>query len=163
MIKILWITILFLCQDTKIDNFRITYQKANTNNIDLINQFINLTKSVQDGDNNVFQAYKGAGYFLAAKINKNLLTKLEDCKKGGNLIEDAIKADPQNYELRFIRLSIQENLPDIVHYNQNIPEDKTFLLNHYHSLNTEFKAYIYKFIMYSKSFTNNEKQQLEKN
>jgi hypothetical protein len=55
------------------------------------------------------------------------ISKLKTFNKGKENIEKAIQMAPNNAELRFIRLSIQLNLPDFLGYNQHIKEDSEFL------------------------------------
>ena len=43
--------------------------------------------------------------------------------------QELINADYNNIELRFLRLTIQDNVPAFLGYNQNIKEDKDFLYN----------------------------------
>ena len=42
-------------------------------------------------------------------------------------IEKAIEMDPQNAELRFIRLSIQKNIPSFLNYHSNLKEDEYWI------------------------------------
>jgi hypothetical protein len=57
----------------------------------------------------------------------NPINKLKTFKEGKINIEKAIKLDPDNVELRFIRLSIQKNAPSFLGYNSNINSDKEFI------------------------------------
>ncbi len=55
------------------------------------------------------------------------ISKWNTFKKGKGNIEQAIKIEPDNVELRFIRLSIQKNIPSFLGYKSNIDEDIEFI------------------------------------
>lgn len=55
------------------------------------------------------------------------ISKWNTFKKGKGNIEQAIKIEPENVELRFIRLSIQKNIPSFLGYKSNIDEDIEFI------------------------------------
>ena len=66
---------------------------------------------------------------------------------GKKLLEKQIKSDPNNTELRFIRLCIQYYIPDYLGYKSNIEEDKNFLVANLHKLSDErTKDIIYKYL-----------------
>ncbi len=88
--------------------------------------FFNDLKSIQQSDGTVLTAYKGAAYMLLAKYEP-LTKKKTQIKNGKTWIEAYIKSNPNDVEGRFIRLTIQQNLPKIAGYNQNIEEDKEFI------------------------------------
>jgi len=55
-------------------------------------------------------------------------------KKGHELLENAIKEDPNNTEFRFLRLMIQENAPGFLGYNDSEEGDSEYIRNAYKSL-----------------------------
>ncbi|PTS99691.1 hypothetical protein DBR11_11760 [Pedobacter sp. HMWF019] len=73
--------------------------------------------------------YKGVAEMMQAKYGFNPINKFRRFKRGKNLIEEAVKKEPDNLEIRFLRFVIQTNLPTFLNYNENIKEDKTYLLN----------------------------------
>lgn len=68
-------------------------------------------------------AYTGALNMKKAGLITGLKDKLNTFKQGRNLLEDAIKSDPQNAEYAFLRLIIQENAPAMLGYNTNMNAD----------------------------------------
>lgn len=74
------------------------------------------------------------------------------------MLEFAVASEPNNIEIRLIRLSIQEKVPKIVNYNKNKKEDKDFLLEHNKEQSGNLKTYIKHFMLQSKSFSTAEKQ-----
>jgi uncharacterized protein YcsI (UPF0317 family) len=73
--------------------------------------------------------YKGANLMVSAKYAFNPIKKLSRFNKGKDLMEQALKRDPQNLELRYIRFTIQTNLPGFLGYSANVNNDKEFLIN----------------------------------
>ena len=53
--------------------------------------------------------------------------KYESFTKGKKQLESIIKKYPDNIELHFLRLTIQDNLPSFLGYDDNISEDKNFI------------------------------------
>jgi len=114
--------------------------------------------AVSNTDNNILVAYKAASILLDSKLEKKLKDKIDRFKEGAKLLESTIKSDPNNIEIRMIRLSIQENVPGITGYKKNIKEDKKYLTEHYSAQNTTLKEYLKDFILQSKSFSEKERQ-----
>ncbi|WP_264564763.1 hypothetical protein [Flavobacterium sp. N3904] len=112
---------------------------------------------VSKEDNKTLVAYKGASIVILSKLEKKISNKSKKFKEGADLIEFAVASEPNNIEIRLVRLSIQENVPKIVNYRGDKKEDKKFLLDHYKEQTGILKEYIGNFITQSKSFTSAEK------
>ena len=136
-----------------LESLRSSYAKANLSNANT-EAFINLAEK-QSGSDAVISAYKAAAKIMEARIAKNNRKAL--VKTGATSLESIIKSNPNNIELRLIRLSVQENIPKIVGYRGSIKDDKAFLINNYSKQNTTLKSYVKKFAMQSKSFTDTER------
>jgi hypothetical protein len=107
---------------------------------ELREQYINASKSKEstdvffnlvskyNNDNATFLAYKGAAITLKSKFASKSERK-ELFVQGVTMVEKAIKKEPNNAEVRLIRLSIQENTPKILKYKSNIDEDKKVISN----------------------------------
>lgn len=109
-------------------------------------------------NNIILYAYKGASIVIMAKYKKEISERSKNFKEGAKMVEFAVTSEPNNIEIRLIRLSIQEKAPKILKYNGNMKEDKNFLLNHYKESSGTLKPYIKNFILQSKSFSAAEKQ-----
>ncbi len=97
---------------------------------------------------------------MKAKFVKSKKEKKEYFKEGVSLLESAIKVEPSNIEIRYIRLSVQENSPKFLGYHKNIEEDKQFILKNYKSISSaELKEFIKDFVMKSENFNKTEKAQ----
>jgi len=83
---------------------------------------------------NLKNAFLGAMIMKRAGIVGNPVYKLWLFKKGHELLEDAIKANPNNIEFRFLRLMIQENAPGFLGYNDSEEKDSEYIRSAYHSL-----------------------------
>jgi len=122
------------------------------------NAFSDKVSDVQEDDaNKVLVAYKGCALTLKSKFSGVLGDKISFMKQGAKLIDAAAAAEPNNIEIRMIRLSVQESVPRIVNYRANKKEDKAVILKNYKDAG-EIKEYIRKFINQSKSFTAAEKK-----
>ena len=70
-----------------------------------------------------YKAYLGAAKALMAEVVSNPYTKLTLFNDGKQLIDQAVKSDPKNPELRYVRFMIQLNTPDYLNYNDNMDSD----------------------------------------
>lgn len=121
-------------------------------------EFTQKLSGVSNDDDKILVAYKAASILLDSKFEKKLRDKMDRFKEGAKLLEATIKSDPNNIEIRMIRLSIQEDVPGITGYKKNIKEDKAFITAHYAEQNTSLKLYLKDFVLQSKSFSDKEKQ-----
>jgi len=124
-------------------------------------EFLDKLAGISGNDDKILVAYKAASILLDSKFEKKLGTKMERFKEGAKLLESTVKSDPNNIEIRMIRLSIQENVPAITGYKKNIKEDKKFITEHYDEQNNSLKEYLKNFILQSKSFSEKERQFLK--
>ncbi|CAA9195663.1 hypothetical protein ACHRVW_01945 [Flavobacterium collinsii] len=121
-------------------------------------EFSQKLAAVSNNDDKILVAYKAASILLDSKYEDRLKNKMARFKEGAKLLEATIKNDPNNIEIRMIRLSIQENVPGITGYKKNIKEDKKYLTDHYAEQNATLKEYLKDFILQSKSFSEKERQ-----
>lgn len=82
-------------------------------------------------------AYLGALQTIWANHVFSPISKLGTFKEGKKNIEQAIKKEPDNVELRFIRLSVQKNAPSFLGYKSNINEDTEFIKENRHQIGSE--------------------------
>lgn len=102
-------------------------------------------------------AYKGAVKTLKAKFAKKIRDKKEYFKEGVTQIEKALKTEPENVELHYIRMTVQENAPRIVGYHDEIDNDKDFILQNFSTISDfEIKNVIKKFALSSTNFSEEE-------
>jgi len=78
--------------------------------------------------NAVQTAYQAASFALLAKKVWNPIEKITFINRYGNLIDKAINSDPDNIEIRFLRLSIDYHTPMIIGRKNNVCSDKSLIL-----------------------------------
>ena len=140
-----------------LEALRTSYAKANESTANT-EKFIEIADK-QSGSDPVSVGYKAAAKIMEAKVSKGNRKAL--VKTGATSLEGVIKSNPNNAELRLIRLSVQENIPKIVGYRGSLKDDKAFLLNNYSKQNTALKNYIKRFAMQSKTITEAERAALK--
>ncbi|WP_419869582.1 hypothetical protein [Chryseobacterium sp. CT-SW4] len=146
-------------QASDIEALRSSYAKANSSNENARN-FISLAEKKTSSDP-VVSGYRAAAKIMEAKVTTEKGKRKSFVKTGATQLESIIKSNPNNMELRVIRLSVQENIPWIVGYHSSIKDDKTFILNNYAKQNSALKSYIKNFAAQSKSFNADDKATLK--
>jgi hypothetical protein len=109
----------------------------------------------------LFKAYHGMSYALIAKHSNGPFKKLELVKKGMEHINSAVKAEPQNIEIRFLRFSIESKAPSFLGISEHLEEDKKFLVNELRNTHSYHKV-IFDFLMSSTLLSESEKLKLKK-
>jgi len=103
---------------------RANYQKAISDKKLCQTMIENLNS---EKENSVKLAYLGAFQTIWAKHTISPISKFNTFKKGKKNIEEAVKLDPDNLEIRIIRLSVQSNCPSFLGYRNSIEEDKRMI------------------------------------
>lgn len=85
----------------------------------------------------IYQAFYAVGNFFMAKHVGNPISKYSYFNKGKKLLEDAVKKEPNNIEIRMMRYISQEKTPKILGYNENMKADKEFILKNYKNSDDE--------------------------
>lgn len=78
----------------------------------------------------IYLGYLGAYQAIWANHVGNPFSKLKTFNQGKDNIQKAIEEDANNVELRYLRLSIQKNVPAILGYRNMIQQDTDFLKAH---------------------------------
>jgi hypothetical protein len=154
---LLYISLGLLVFKTDVASVRIAYRDASTSKEKAFVLHKEL-ENISEKDNTTVVAYKGAVAILTSQYFKKVKIKKVRFVKGATLIEYAVKKQPKNIEIRFIRLSIQQNIPKFLKYNLNINSDKEFILSNYKQIKSKvLKNYIKDYILESEFFTTAEK------
>lgn len=148
-VKALIFFLAFFSTNVNLIDIRSLYSQV-TISKDKQSDFISYMENVES-KTAVIQAYKGAALILqsksTAKNRKQIFTA------GAKLIEESISKEPNNIEIRLIRLSIQENIPKALKYNANIQEDVSFIQKHKNAIkDSELKSYVNQYVELSRSF-----------
>jgi len=119
-------------------------------------------KAINSNSNSELIAYKGMSDLMICYHSYNPYTKYKLFISGKKLLEQAIMKDPRNIELRFLRLTVQLNVPPFLGYSSNINEDKIAIFNGLKNLNDkDLFVRIYQYTMNAKKISSEEKQQMQ--
>lgn len=144
-------------QSIDLNQVRNTYKEV-AGNKEKLPEFNKLLYNITKNDKVELIAYKGAGIALKGRYAKKIKDKRNFFINGVTLVEYAIKKAPNNIELRFIRLGIQENIPKLLRYKGEISEDKNFIMAHYSTIHSvQLKTHIKQYVLQSSVFTSEEK------
>lgn len=109
-------------------------------------------EKVDVSTNAILKGYKGSVFMAQGRHASNPFTKLSVFNKGKALLDEAIKMDGKNLELRFLRLTIQVNVPGILNYSDQIEEDHAFINKNLAAVsNPEFKKQVTAFLTKAKA------------
>ncbi|GAB2778184.1 hypothetical protein HNQ93_001691 [Hymenobacter luteus] len=75
----------------------------------------------------VVLAYKAAAEAIRAR-DASMFNKLTYVQNASKLFEQAVKLDSDNAEIRFLRLSVESNLPGFLGLSPHVEEDRQFLV-----------------------------------
>lgn len=111
--------------------------------------------------------YIGALEALKAKHTWNPYFKIKYLNNAEDSFEDAISRDPHSIELRFMRFSVEHNVPGFLGFNKNLVGDKQMLikqivLKNYEHTDKELITMAIKFLIDSKQCTAVERITLHK-
>lgn len=115
-----------------LDEVRANYNKFVSNKELCEKMILELTKTKNNSATHL--AYLGGLQAIWANHVFNPISKLNTFKEGKKNIEQAINKEPENAELRFIRLSIQKNTPFFLRYKSNILDDTEFIKKNRHQI-----------------------------
>jgi hypothetical protein len=75
-------------------------------------------------------AYMGVSSAMQAEYASAPWNKLAHFNDGKKAIERAVAIDPANPEIRFLRFSVQSNIPALLMYSENMDEDLSLIHAH---------------------------------
>lgn len=148
-------------QDITLNEVRKKYPLA-TKNDSICTELYNALNGKTDGTD-ILSGYAGGVTMLMAKSTANPFSKMEYFKTGKKLLEDAISHNKNDIELRFLRFAIQDNLPAMLGYNENLEEDKSYIMKYLPMLDKlELRKAIAKYLVKSERTNEKEKASLKK-
>lgn len=130
-----WIAVLLLfgkvclLQAQENTPLQLAYTHAAKNKA-LCERIIDSLQTQKNTLNTVSMGYLGGFQILMAKHYNNPIRKWMVFKRGKATLEHALAQENDNLELRLLRWSIQQNLPEFLNYKDNIQEDRTWVLAH---------------------------------
>ena len=153
-IFMLTFSLLSAVDEIKLIELRNLYEQAINNE----KANLRLANLIHSGNNSAtIIGYKGAGTMILANHVFSPISKLNKFNRGKKLLEQAVKQDPTNLELRYLRLTIQTNVPKFLGYSKEINTDKTILINGLEQLSDkDLKNRIVDYLLKSSICTNDE-------
>jgi hypothetical protein len=128
-----------------------------------------LYKSLSDAPNKsaLLTCYLGVVEALKAKHAWNPYYKVKYLNDSQKTLQQAVNADPDNMEIRFMRFSIEHNVPGFLGYNKHLVADRETMIKqltrkHYATADHEVVTTIVKFLIDSKRCTPAENEFLHK-
>ncbi len=118
-ILLVWIQSSFL----EIPEYIVEYHQIKTKEEEL-----NFIEAYRDSENISLQGYVISLEMKQAKYMFSPIKKYSTFNRSRTRIENLILKNPNNVDLRYIRLVIQENVPLVLGYKSSIKEDKVFLI-----------------------------------
>lgn len=118
-----------------IDEARMNYNKVIKDEVLCKKMIVEFEKAKNISALNL--AYLGGFQTIWANHVFSPLKKLNTFNTGKKHIEMAIKNEPDNAEIKFIRLSVQKNAPSFLGYRSNIKEDTEFIKRNLHQIQSE--------------------------
>ncbi|WP_448702300.1 hypothetical protein ACFGVR_08145 [Mucilaginibacter sp. AW1-3] len=115
----------------------------------------------------VYLAYLGTLNGLKAKHSWNPYSKIKYLRTAEKVLKQATDADPHNIEIRFLRFSIENNVPGFLGYNKNLDADRDEMIRqlnekNYGTANKPLTIQLIKFLIASKLCTPAETETLHK-
>lgn len=90
-------------------------------------KLIRMLQSASPNKQPLFYGYKAVATMMMASHLTNPFRKLSHFNEGKKMLEEAIRNEPDNLELRFLRLSVQSETPAFLKYKQDIQSDRSFI------------------------------------
>lgn len=112
-------------------------------------------------------SYYGAVQALKAKYTWNPYYKIKYIKDAENTLQTAVNEEPHNMEIRFMRFSIEHNVPGFLGYDKHLDMDRKEMIlqldkKSYPAADKDVAITIIKFLLDSKRCTAQETEHLHK-
>jgi tetratricopeptide (TPR) repeat protein len=121
--------------------------------------------SAYTGKDPVILGFKGASEAVMAKYAWSPYNKLKHLKTSAAIFEQAVKLDPDNAEIRFLRYTVEYYVPRYLNLSGHVEEDRKIILNSLYNypksgLNPEPVKIMRDFLLTANHLNEQEKQQL---
>lgn len=127
---------------SSIDSVRSSYKKA-IDDSDIADELYESLDTVTK-NSPLLLAYKGAVSAVRAKHAYSPYSKLSYVKEGYGYLNEAVTADSSNLEIRYLRYSIEFNIPSFLPYRDHLQKDKASIITKLLSKNQSLKLSIQK-------------------
>ena len=136
-------------QETELESVRKAFHKAVIDEAESEN-FHSMFSEIE-GSSPTIAAYRAVSEALLGRTQWNPFSKLTQVHKYQKAIAEAVSLEPDNVEIRFLRLAIEYNLPPFLGMSDHVQEDLEVILDNMDSvssLNVDpgYGRYIFYFI-----------------
>lgn len=138
---------------------KVRIQFPNIDNLEQAEYFSELLKNETSPE---AKGYNAAMNFMKSRYVTFPVTKLKYFKEGKNELDEVIKYNPKNVEIRYLRFLMQKQIPEFLGYHQNIKEDFLLIVKglNMSNLNQEQKAKMLQNMLLTKDLTSEEIEKL---
>lgn len=77
----------------------------------------------------VMKAYHASAEALLAQLEWNPYNKYRQIQKFSEMMDEAVIAEPENLEIRFLRLSVEFHVPKVLGFSNHMMEDKQVIMS----------------------------------
>lgn len=116
------------------DGVRIKYFAALKDSEKALHLYEEDYEGIQEKDALIL-AYKGALEALLTKTTWNFIKKISYLKESRTTFDKAYKLDPNNVEVRFLRLAVESQIPSYLGFSEHVDQDRKFVLSHLNQFN----------------------------
>ena len=116
----------YTAKDPSLSSIRLKFHNS-TSSEKVCKELIKQLQPYNEKNNPLLLGYKGGATMLMATHVVNPFSKLSYFKNGRIALEKAIQADKNNVELRFLRYTVQTNIPSFLGYSSHLEKDRIFL------------------------------------
>jgi len=124
-------TVLHAADEIPVQQMREMYYNASKSSA-ASDKFYELMKR-ENSTSPLALGYQAMAEFMKCYHSFNPVTKLTYFGKGKSNLDRAIQNDPQNIELRYLRFTVQTNIPFFLNYSSSVNEDKQFIISNFSS------------------------------
>ena len=146
-----------MAKSTDVKKLRLLYCQARENKQYAV-KFLKALEGNDDKSDPLILSYRGLALLFEANFSLNPYRKFACFNKGKALLEQAVKKDPANAEIRFLQFCVQTNVPFFLNYNSKINEDKLLLLNCRSRINDEELKQLIKNSLIKSGYCNTEEK-----
>lgn len=138
---------------------KVRNQFPNIDNLEQAEYFMELLKNETSPE---AKGYNAAMNFMKSRYVTFPFTKLKYFKEGKNELDEVIKNNPRNVEIRYLRFLMQKQIPEFLGYHENIKEDFLMILKGLNMSNLKFeqKVKILQNMLLTKDLTSEEIENL---
>ncbi len=155
------ILLIFIKQSGSLTDIRYHFDHINQNKLHVEKLKLLLEKDTHL-ISSIKQAYLASCIMGEANYLPNPLDKVKKFNTGKPLLELAVKSDSTSIEIRYIRYTIQMNVPTILNYKAHQKTDRLFLISNAHKVKINDTELYQKIILFLETKANLTEQELKK-